>query len=333
MILFFKILIYFYQFKKQAKRMLSYYENFPAFTEVKAKKHKKNVHNPAEDCSEVTSPVSVASTMPEKYFICKTVLSGGECPYKGKCKYAHYEDEWKIQECSHKERCNRVKGTKCKNVDPKNICLFIHPHENLEAFYKRLKVDITKIVRPSHEEIAKSKHFSKMCDSFFLGIPCNKPEGECTYAHNKEQLIVRDCMFKDKCNHTILDGDNYVTNSSTVCMFKHLDETFDNYNERVLESRRKIVLQQSEKAAKIASLPAVITEQKAVPMKSWADIMEEEAEEIPVKMPVQEELIKEEKSLENDGKIIIEVPEHMAMDILNMMLVSGKTNFELKIKK
>jgi hypothetical protein len=315
--------------------MLSYYENFPVFTEVKAKKHKKNVHNPAEDCSEVASHVSTVSMTSEKYFICKTVLSGGECPYKGKCKYAHYEDEWKIQECSHGERCNRVKGTKCKNVDPKNICLFIHPREDLDAFYKRLNVDIKKITRPSQEDIAKSKHFSKMCDSFFLNLACNKPEGECTYAHNKEQLIVRDCMFKDKCNHTILDGDEYLTNGSIDCMFKHLDETFDNYNERVLEPRRKIVLQQADKASKIVNLPPVITkEEKAVPMKSWGDMMDEdEDEEIPVKMPVQEELIKEEKSTENDGKIIIEVPEHMAMDILNMMLMSGKTNFELKIKK
>ena len=60
---------------------------------------------------------------------------------------------------------------------------------------------------------------------------------------------------------------------------------------------------------------------------------EEEEEEIPVKIPIQEDLIKEEKPTENEGKIIIEVPEHMAMDILNMMLMSGKTNFELKIKK
>ena len=325
--------------------MLSNYEeNFPAFTEVKIKKQ-KNVHNPAE-CSGASSIASVSTTpkTSEKYLICKTTLSGGECPYKNKCKYAHFEDEWNIHECSHGDRCNRVKGTKCKNVDPKNICLFIHPHEDLAAFYKRLNVDIKKITRPSEDDIAKSKHYSKMCDSFFLGVACNKLEDECTYAHNKEQLIVRDCMFKDKCNHTLLDGDVYMTNSSIVCMFNHPEETFENYNKRVLEPRRKIVLKQQadreeeeKKAAKISSLPAVITE--TVP-KSWADIMEEDDEkpvempvEIPVEMPVQEELINEEKPRENEGKIIIEVPENMAMDILKMMLASGKTNFELKIKK
>ena len=325
--------------------MLSNYD-FPVFSEVKDKKQKKNVHNPAEDCSVASSPVAVPTTpKSEKYLICKTTLSGGECPYKSKCKYAHFEDEWNIHECSHGDRCNRVKGTKCKNVDPKNICLFIHPHEDLAAFYKRLNVDIKKITRPSKEEIAKSKHFSKMCDSFFLGVACNKLEDECTYAHNKEQLIVRDCMFKDKCNHTLLDGDVYMTNSSIVCMFNHPEETFENYNKRVLEPRRKIVLKQQadreeeekKKAAKISSLPAVITE--TVP-KSWADIMEEDDEkpveipvEIPVEMHVQEELINEEKPRENEGKITIEVPENMAMDILKMMLASGKSNFELKIKK
>lgn len=322
--------------------MLSNYEeNFPTFSEVKSKKQKKNSHNPAEDCSVASSPVGVPSTpkTSEKYLICKTVLSGGDCPYKGKCKYAHYEDEWIIQECSHGERCNRIKGTKCKNVDLKNICLFIHPHEDLTAFYKRLNIDIKKITRPSEEEIAKSKHFSKMCDSFFLGVACNKPEGECTYAHNKEQLIVRDCMFNDECKHMLLGGDVYTSNGSIVCMFKHPEETFENYNDRVLEPRRKIVLKQQadkeeeKKAAKISSLPAVITE---TVYKSWADMMEEDDEkpvEIPVEMPVQEELINEEKPRENEGKSIIEVPENMAMDILKMMLASGKTNFELKIKK
>ena len=326
--------------------MLSNYEeNFPSFTEVKAKKHKKNVYNPAEDPSDVSSPVAVPTTpkTSDKYLICKTILSGGECPYKGKCKYAHYKDEWNIYECFHGERCNRVKGTKCKNVDSKNVCMCIHPHENLDAFYKRLKVDVKKITRPTEEEIAKSKHFSKMCDSFFLGVACNKTEGECTYAHNKEQLIVRDCMFKDKCNHTLLDGDVYMTNSSTICMFKHPEETFENYNDRVLEPRRKIVLQQQadredeKKATKISSLPAVITE---TVHKSWGEMMDEEdtpvempVQENPVEMPVQDEPIKEEKPRESEGKIIIEVPENMAMDILKMMLSSGKTNFELKIKK
>ena len=341
MIFYFEILDYFYLSKKQYKRMLSNYEeNFPTFSEVKSKKQKKNSHNPAEDCSVASSPVGVPSTpkTSEKYLICKTVLSGGDCPYKGKCKYAHYEDEWIIQECSHGERCNRIKGTKCKNVDLKNICLFIHPHEDLTAFYKRLNIDIKKITRPSEEEIAKSKHFSKMCDSFFLGVACNKPEGECTYAHNKEQLIVRDCMFKDKCNHTIFYRDVYVNNSSIVCMFKHPEETFENYNERVLEPRRKVVLQQhseredEKKSAKISSLSEIITSESIPIVKSWADIMEEE-DEIPVEMPTKEESIKEEKPTENEGKIIIEVPENMAMDILKMMLASGKTNFELKIKK
>ena len=62
-------------------------------------------------------------------------------------------------------------------------------------FYERLSLDKTKIIRPSVEEINKRKHFSKMCNSFFLGVPCNKPVGKCTYAHFKEQLSVNDCIF------------------------------------------------------------------------------------------------------------------------------------------
>ena len=48
--------------------------------------------------------------------------------------------------------------------------------------------------------------------------------------------------------------------------------------------------------------------------KSWADIMEEE----------------EPKEFD---KIIIEVSESMAVEMVKMMIANGKTNFELKIRK
>jgi hypothetical protein len=310
-------------------------ETFPslsdAFVPVKTK---KNVHNPAEDSSATSTPV--AATTPSvkeenkdatKYFICNTVLAGSECPYGNKCKYAHYEDEWAIQECAHGSRCNRVKGNQCKNVDPKNICLYLHPQEDMAMFYKRLKVSKSKITRPSKEEIAKTKHFTKMCDSYFLGVPCNKPSGECTYAHDKDQLIVKDCNFGDKCNHVTRHEDSYVTVGDIICMFRHWDETFDNYNDRVLEARKVLVLKQQadNKEKKKVEKPKVSIPppvQRPTTMV-WGDVGEEPVNE-PVNKPVKED---------QDDKILIEVPESMVMDILKVMIASGKTHFELKIKK
>ena len=193
-------------------------------------------------------------------------------------------------------------------------------------FYKRLKVSKSKITRPSKEEIAKTKHFTKMCDSYFLGVPCNKPSGECTYAHDKDQLVVKDCNFGDKCNHVTRHEDSYVTVGDIICMFRHWDETFDNYNDRVLEARKVLVLKQQadnkekKKVEKVekpkVSIPPPVQRHTTM---AWGDVGEE-----PVKEPVKED---------QDDKILIEVPESMVMDILKVMIASGKTHFELKIKK
>ena len=94
---------------------------FPTFEEVKNRKNnRKNVHNPADDNSNDASVKSFDSAKSGN--LCKSILSGGVCTYGNRCKNAHYEDEWCIQDCHYGEKCNRVKGKKCKNVDPKNVC-------------------------------------------------------------------------------------------------------------------------------------------------------------------------------------------------------------------
>jgi hypothetical protein len=309
-------------------------ENFPSFEASKDRKTKKNIHNPAESNSNMTSAaVSVKSSESAKSGnLCKTILCGGVCTYGNRCKNAHYEDEWCIKDCHHGERCNRVKGKKCKNVDPQNMCLYIHPHEDLEMFYARLKVDKAKITRPSEEEINKRKHFSKMCNSFFLGVPCNKPIGECTYAHSKEQLSVDACNFREKCKHITRNEDGYKTKEAFVCIYRHPSETFNNYRSRVLEPCRKMNAEKKEtkqqvvpevavSIPEVAEVEAVVTE---VVEKSWGDIMEEEDNN-------QDSVVPEEPN-END-KIVIEVSESMAVEMLKMMMANGKTNFELKIRK
>ena len=294
-------------------------ENFPGFASVKDRKNKKNVHNPAENTSNATSTdasVTESSDSAKSGNLCKTILSGGVCSYGNRCKNAHYEDEWCIKDCHHGERCNRVKGKKCKNVDPKNMCLYIHPHEDLDMFYTRLNVDKAKITRPSVEEINKRKHFSKMCNSFFIGVACDKPAGECTYAHSKEQLSVNDCNFGEKCKHITCCEDGYKTKDSFVCIYRHPLETFNNYLSRVLEPCRKMNTEKKESKQQVVfEIPEV--------KKSWGDMMMEVDEATEV-------LTEEPK--END-KIVIEVPESMVVEMVNMMIDNGKTNFEIKIRK
>jgi hypothetical protein len=294
----------------------NFVENFPDFAAVKDRKTKKNIHNPAENTSNATSTdasVTESSDSAKSGNLCKTILSGGVCSYGNRCKNAHYEDEW----------CIRVRGKKCKNVDPKNMCLYIHPHENLEMFYTRLNIEKAKITRPSFEEINKRKHFSKMCNSFFLGVACDKPTGECTYAHSKEQLSVNDCNFGEKCKHITCNEDGYKTKDAFVCIYRHPLETFNNYLSRVLEPCRKMNEEKKEsKQQVVVDVPVEVVDIPEV-KKSWGDMMTEEE--------VNKTVITEEPK-END-KIVIEVHESMVVEMVKMMMANGKTNFELKIRK
>ena len=292
--------------------MLSTADFFPALSSIKNQKYRKNVHNnPAEDSSTVASVVSEKSRESEvKTLPCKSVLQGNECPYNHKCKFAHFKEEWAIKDCLNGRRCNRVKGDKCRrNVDAKNICLYLHPDEDLDMFFSRLKVDFTKFKKPTVEDINMNKHFTKMCDSYFLGVPCmNNASGKlCTYAHQIDELLVRECMFKNKCNFVSCgDGSRYTTKDHTICMYSHPDETVDNYVSRVIEPRRGVVVNKTL----VPKKEYVIPENKE---KSWADVMcnDEEAED------------SDEISIESSSEDLVK--------ILNVMIANGNKNFKIKI--
>ena len=299
--------------------MLSMKDLFPKLESSKFQKYPKNVHNEINinksqsevltSCIKRNASVDVdAKTIP-----CSNILQGNECPYKNKCKYAHYKEEWEVKKCHHGVRCNRVTGEKCKNVDSNNVCFYRHPHEDEDAFMKRLRIDTSTFRKPSNEELNKSKHFTKMCDSYFLEVSCNKSEGECTYAHTIDQLIVNKCMFKESCNHVIISDDgSYTTSGVIVCMFLHPDETMDNYISRVLEPRRKIVLESntdsktSDTSDKECISSSTSTEKVDVSdtdvrevSKSWADIVEDDEYN---KLKIESEVKQPEKKVEKLSK-------------------------------
>lgn len=277
--------------------MFSSKDLFPTLkSSSKYQNHRKNVHNeidlhvPQSDLLLACMKKKEDDEVEMKTIPCSNILRGEECPYKNKCKYAHFKEEWDVKNCHHGTRCNRVTGEKCKNVDSNNVCFYHHPHEDETAFMKRLKIDTSKFKKPSDDELNKSKYYTKMCDSYFLEVPCNKPEGGCTYSHTIEQLVVNKCMFKESCNHVSTDDDGlYQTSGLIVCMFLHTDETMDNYISRVLEPRRKIVIDSNsaknlEVETQVTSVQECISSSSTENVdtafrevsKSWADIVEDD---------------------------------------------------------
>ena len=73
---------------------------------------------------------------------------------------------------------------------------------------------------------------TKMCFSVSKGIVC--PHKNCRFAHNKEQLVIANCLFRD-CRFVKKDEKNFFTNVSKtkICNYKHHNETLDNYYKRV----------------------------------------------------------------------------------------------------
>ena len=339
---------------------------FPDLKCVKSQKHPKNVHNKVElPKNDIPSSYVKKNTADTKTIPCSNIMQGNECPYGNKCKYAHFKDEWDVKNCHHGVRCNRVTGEKCKNVDSSNVCFYRHPHEDETAFMKRLRIDTSKFKKPSDEELIKSKHFTKMCDSYFLEVPCNKSEGHCTYAHTIEQLIVGKCMFKESCNHVLTGEDGmYSTSGIIVCMFLHPDETMDNYISRVLEPRRKVVLESSSDATKETSssdsgvgsgvriswgdLTADADEAAEVAKKAkYAEVAKkakdtevakkakdtEAAKDAEAAKKAKDEVKEADMKLSCPPQVLVEASEEDLPKILSLMVTSGLLNFKIKVSK
>ena len=135
----------------------------------------------------------------------------------------------------------------------------------------------------------------------------------CTYAHQIDELQVRECMFKNKCNFVSCgEGSRYTTKDRTICMYSHPDETVDNYVYRVIEPRRGVVVNKTLVPKKEYVIPAPIPENKE---KSWADVM------------CDDEVAAEDE----EGEVSIETSKEDLVKILNVMIAKGKKNFKIKI--
>jgi len=234
--------------------------------------------------------------------ICKSLITGIECPFKNKCSYIHYTDELEnIGDCGYGSKC--VRFGKGKH----NPCLFYHPGENRTKFLVRLGLKEAELLRPSK---TKPK-YTKMCNSVYENIACEAGK-ECTFAHGKEQLKPLACNFGKKCFLVSLQDGNFInTNENKICQYIHADagESIDHYEERVLKPN-------FEKYKK--SKETVVAEEVVVDK-----VNEVVSEEVVVEEVVAEEVVV------ND-KITLIVPTHMALEIMEILLKNGKRNVEIK---
>ena len=96
----------------------------------------KDVLKVIDEKVEKIKPVKkteTSSIQHEKTKFCKYLSN---CKSKSKCRYAHFQDELKINECQYGGRCKLVKR-KSEGSGYEGKCSFIHPFETRDMYFIR----------------------------------------------------------------------------------------------------------------------------------------------------------------------------------------------------
>ena len=85
---------------------------------------------------------------------------------------------------------------------------------------------------------ATENHKTKMCNSLDKNVLCWHLEN-CLFAHDLEELVIRDCHFKDKCRFIKLKNGKLLNDGSKTCCNKHPQESKDDFINRTGLSKYK----------------------------------------------------------------------------------------------
>jgi len=162
--------------------------------------------------------------------LCESVSTGNPCRHKNNCRFAHSLDEINIQDCPHRERCGFVKNRRgvFYNSEGK-FCRFIHPEETRENYFSRNEI-VVKV--PECKPAQPCKLRTKICNSILKGFRCERRH--CDFAHNEEELNIRECTFS---NCKLVHINRYCilvnTDLSNRCSFFHKGETKTSFFQRL----------------------------------------------------------------------------------------------------
>jgi hypothetical protein len=186
--------------------------------------------------------------------------------------------------------------------------------------------------------------FTRPCNSLVKGEKCEKGL-DCTYAHSTGQLKLTKCHFGSNCKN-VISGSDCIENANTgkVCSFLHEPiETVNMYCKRVYGFddakphevvKSEVVLTTPKTAPKTApkTSPKTFNTFKTLNAnaKPFKEIMADESKERESKN-IKTDVTIPSSVTSSDDKIVVDVPKDMAMQMLEMLVKSGKTNIELRI--
>ena len=137
-------------------------------------------------------------------------------------------EEWKSNEAM--SDCEfHAKQRKCTK---KNVVRLVIP-------FKTYKDELRDKYRESSGPHSASENINtRMCNSLDSNQPCFHGD-KCKFAHSLEELVSRDCNFKDRCRFVKFKGGKLINEGSNVCRNKHPQEDQDNFIKRTGLSRYK----------------------------------------------------------------------------------------------
>lgn len=183
------------------------------------------------------------------------------------------------------------------------------------------------------EKISEKLAYTKMCNSIGSGRPC--PHGEkCRFAHNIDQLVVRECFFGERCRF-IINRDNTFFNKTKTkqCDHKHPGETTQNYQTRTGISKLNS-LDVIDRERELANITEVIVPVQVIKQVNRQMFGQDSVPDTVLNSWKQREeqttIISKEEAKEEE-ETVLRVPMEMAIQAMEMAMKNGKTNIRVEI--
>ena len=181
---------------------------------------------------------------------------------------------------------------------------------------------------------------TRMCNSVEKKENCRHGKG-CRFAHSLEELVTRNCFFKDECRFVRFENGKLVNNGRDICRNKHPHESQDEFIERVGLSQYKT----REHVPTRVQAPKVVTLEKSMhdcdryttTTSSWASTLKAslkptvvEAPTIVAPSPVAEKTLLE-VPVEKKKEVVLRVPRELVMQALELAIKSGNTSIRVEV--
>ena len=188
---------------------------------------------------------------------------------------------------------------------------------------------------------------TRMCNSVEKKETCRHGEN-CRFAHSLEELVTRNCFFKDECRFVRFENGKLVNNGRDICRNKHPHESQDEFIERVGLSHYKIRENALTRFPSRVQAPKVVTLEKSIDAcdryttttSSWVSTLkaslkptveEPTVVTIPSCLPEKTLLEVPEVPVEKKKEVVLRVPRELVMQALELAIKSGNTSIRVEV--